>query len=159
MTESDIVVLCTNGRHTSFKQDWQIIRNRVDLPGQFLDGTHLYSVIWHWKIPDNVLIKTRAIGFHSSDLPFGKGGSPIKNCIKLGFSETMVTAFLMTDQIDAGPVLMKRPVSLIGSEDLVMKNIIETCAGMITYLETHGSYPMWIPQDQYFTHKFYRRDV
>jgi methionyl-tRNA formyltransferase len=52
-----------------------------------------------------------------TDVPFGRGGSPLQNLIVRGHRETTLTALRMTDQIDAGPVYLKRPLSLEGAAE------------------------------------------
>ncbi len=62
---------------------------------------------WSWKIPSKVLNKFVCIGFHPTDLPFGRGGSPFQNLIRMGINETVVTSFLISEQMDAGDILHK----------------------------------------------------
>jgi methionyl-tRNA formyltransferase len=50
-----------------------------------------------------------------TDLPFGRGGSPLQNLIVRGHSETVLTALRMTEELDAGPVYLKTRLNLDGS--------------------------------------------
>lgn len=57
-----------------------------------------------------------------TDLPYGRGGSPLQNLIVRGFSETLLTAVCCVDEFDAGPVYLKRPLSLNGTaEEIFMR--------------------------------------
>ena len=76
---------------------------------------YLFFPYWHWKIPVVLLDRFECVGFHMTDLPFGRGGSPLQNLILRGYSDTMISAFNVTDEMDAGPVYLKRPLSLDGS--------------------------------------------
>ncbi|MFD2158976.1 hypothetical protein ACFSW8_08710 [Rubritalea tangerina] len=49
-----------------------------------------------------------------TDVPYGRGGSPLQNLIVRGHRDTMMTALRMTNELDAGPVYMKRHLSLEG---------------------------------------------
>ena len=42
-----------------------------------------------------------------TDLPYGRGGSPLQNLIARGFLETKISAILVEKQLDAGPVYLK----------------------------------------------------
>lgn len=79
-----------------------------------------------------------------TDVPFGRGGSPLQNLIALGHSETKVTALRMVDQMDAGPVYLKRPLSLAGAAEEIFLRANNICAAMIKeIIETH---PVPAPQ-------------
>ena len=50
-----------------------------------------------------------------TDLPFGRGGSPLQNLIVRGFTETKICALKCSKEIDAGPIYLKRSLSLNGT--------------------------------------------
>ena len=52
-----------------------------------------------------------------TDLPYGRGGSPLQNLIVRGHRETMISAIQCMKEIDAGPVYLKKPLSLEGSAE------------------------------------------
>ena len=52
-----------------------------------------------------------------TDLPFGRGGSPLQNLITRGISKTKISALRCNEEIDAGPIYLKRPLSLHGSAE------------------------------------------
>ena len=52
-----------------------------------------------------------------TDLPFGRGGSPLQNLIQRGYVETQISALRCVEEMDAGPVYLKRPLSLYGSAE------------------------------------------
>lgn len=57
-----------------------------------------------------------------TDVPFGRGGSPLQNLIQAGIKETKVTALRMVEEMDAGPVYAKRTMSLAGrAEDIYLR--------------------------------------
>lgn len=89
----------------------------------------------HWShiVPAEVYENFRCVIFHMTDLPYGRGGSPLQNLIVRGVYETQVTALQCVKELDAGPIYMKRPLSLWGtaeeiylrSGDLVKEMMIE----------------------------------
>lgn len=70
---------------------------------------------WSYVIPAKIFNQFECIVFHMTDLPFGRGGSPLQNLIKKGYTETMMTAIRVEQGIDTGKVYMKRKLMLHGS--------------------------------------------
>ena len=70
-------------------------------------------------IPPEIYNTFRCVVFHMTDLPFGRGGSPLQNLIARGINETKISAIAVTEGIDAGPVYLKEPLSLYGSAEEV----------------------------------------
>ncbi|MGO8755127.1 MAG: methionyl-tRNA formyltransferase [Gallionellaceae bacterium] len=75
---------------------------------------------WSWKIPADIYERFECVIFHMTDLPFGRGGSPLQNLIVRGISETQLTALRCVADLDAGPIYMKRPLSLYGTAEEVL---------------------------------------
>lgn len=55
-----------------------------------------------------------------TDLPFGRGGSPLQNLIVRGINETQLTALRCVAALDAGPIYMKRRLSLFGTDEEIL---------------------------------------
>ena len=88
-----------------------------------------YIFMPHWSyIVSNEIIKNwECVVFHMTDLPYGRGGSPLQNLIVRGHKETKISAIKVTEKLDGGPVYMKRPLSLEGSA----QEIFVRCADII----------------------------
>ena len=76
-----------------------------------------------------------------TDLPFGRGGSPLQNLISRGIYETKISAALCTAVIDGGPVYMKRPLSLHGTAQEIFTRATEVIEGMIVELVAQEPLP------------------
>jgi methionyl-tRNA formyltransferase len=76
---------------------------------------YIFFLHWSYKVPAEVLDQHECVCFHMTDVPYGRGGSPLQNLIVRGHRETCLTALRMTEQFDAGPVYLKRALSLEGS--------------------------------------------
>jgi methionyl-tRNA formyltransferase len=50
-----------------------------------------------------------------TDLPFGRGGSPLQNLIARGYKRTKISAIRVADGIDTGDVYLKKNLELDGS--------------------------------------------
>ncbi len=82
-----------------------------------VDPRYVFFLHWSWIVPEDILQAYECVGFHMTDLPYGRGGSPLQNLILRGKEETSLTGFRMTEEMDAGPVYLKRGLSLEGSAE------------------------------------------
>lgn len=97
--------------------EWTYIDEREALTAAELaklDPRYVFFLHWSWKVPTDILDNFECVCFHMTDVPYGRGGSPLQNLIARGHRETKLTALRMTDKFDEGPVYTKRPMSLEG---------------------------------------------
>lgn len=93
-------------------------------------------------VPKAITDRFECVNFHCTDLPFGRGGHPIENLIKLGLTETTMTAHRMTEEVDAGPIYRKLgPVSLAGSRTDILARFVDPVADLIDYIVDHEPEP------------------
>jgi len=106
------------------------------------DKVRLFFPYWSWRISKEMLDKYECVAFHMTDLPFGRGGSPLQNLILRGFTETVITAFRVTDEWDAGPIYCKRPLSLDGTAQEIFDRASKIIYNdMIPFILTHNIVP------------------
>jgi methionyl-tRNA formyltransferase len=94
---------------------WLVITDPRDLtPERLVANAPRYIFFMHWsaKVTDEILNAVECVCFQMTDVPYGRGGSPLQNLILAGHTETVLSALRMTSQMDAGPVYMKAPMSL-----------------------------------------------
>ena len=114
--------------------EWHLISTPAQLDHDFLDRVRPRAIFfphWRWKVPAAIVTSYECIAFHSTDLPFGRGGSPIQNMIQIGKRTTKLAAFRMTEEWDAGPIYMKRELSLEGPLHQIFERISGLVAEMI----------------------------
>lgn len=70
---------------------------------------------WSSRINRDIFENFESVIFHMTDLPFGRGGSPLQNLIVRGFNETKISALKCVAELDAGPIYMKRSLTLEGT--------------------------------------------
>jgi methionyl-tRNA formyltransferase len=83
-----------------------------------------YIFVPHWskRIPAEILSNWETIIFHMTELPYGRGGSPLQNLILSGQSSTIVSAIKCSEKIDAGDIYCQGPLDLYGSaEEIYMR--------------------------------------
>jgi methionyl-tRNA formyltransferase len=96
-------------------------------------------------VPDKIFESFDCIIFHMTDLPYGRGGSPLQNLILRGHRETVICATQCIDEVDAGPIYLRRNLSLAGSAQEIYLRASEKIYEMI--LEIIRSEPN--PEDQF----------
>lgn len=126
---------------------WHFLGARDELTVDTLSAIgpdRIFFLHWSWKVPAEILDGWECINFHMTDLPFGRGGSPLQNLIIRGIEETQVSAIRMTSELDAGPVYLKRPLALHGTAEAIFVRGTRVAAAMI--LEIIESNPAPVEQ-------------
>ncbi len=78
---------------------------------------YIFFLHWSMRVPDALLDQHECVCFHMTDVPYGRGGSPLQNLIVRGHRETKLTALRMVHAMDAGPVYAKATLSLEGNAE------------------------------------------
>ncbi len=79
------------------------------------DPDMIFFPHWNWIIPEEIFDSYTCIAFHTSNLPFGRGGSPIQNLIIRKIKQTYVCAIKVQKILDSGPIYTKKNINLDGS--------------------------------------------
>ncbi|MFA4876153.1 MAG: hypothetical protein WC586_01965 [Methanoregula sp.] len=129
-----------NEKISKFPGTWYFFDELNQLDDNLLnDIKPKYIFFLHWSsiVPDKLLENFECVCFHMTDVPYGRGGSPLQNLILSGHRKTKMTALKMTHELDAGPVYLKEELSLEGGAEEIyiratllsaemIKKIIET---------------------------------
>ena len=83
----------------------------------------IFFIHWSKIIKKEIYKRYLCIQFHSSNLPKGRGGSPIQHQILSNMKKTKLTAFKVSNHIDAGPICLKKNLSLMGSAEEIFKRM------------------------------------
>jgi len=83
------------------------------------DADFIFFFRWPKIVSPEAMVSTRAklVVFHTSDLPRGRGGSPIQHQIVSGSFITRVNAIEMSSQVDAGGIYCFQDITLQGTAD------------------------------------------
>lgn len=87
---------------------------------------YIFMPHWSYMIPEEITDNWECVVFHMTDLPYGRGGSPLQNLIVRGHKETKISAIKVTKKLDGGPIYMKRPLSLEGSAQEIFVRCSDT---------------------------------
>jgi len=130
------------------KKNYYLIQNKEKLTLDYLreiNPRYIFFPHWSWLIPKKILSNYECVIFHAANLPYGRGGSPIQNMILKGFTTTHICALKATAEIDAGPIFLRRTLSLTGSAEDIFRRLSHTVFfDMIPYIIKHE--PMTTPQ-------------
>lgn len=119
---------------------FDLIRSRDELTLDVLraiNPRYVFFPHWSWIIPEKIYSRFDCIVFHMTDLPFGRGGSPLQNLIVRGISETKISAIVANSGVDTGDVLLKRPLALHGSAEEIYLRAADVIEEMIQYIVEH----------------------
>jgi methionyl-tRNA formyltransferase len=113
---------------------WDYLDSPVRFTLEFvrkLAPRYVFFLHWSWKVPDEIVEQFECVCFHMTDVPYGRGGSPLQNLILRGHRETRLTALRMSKEFDAGPVYLKEPLSLEGGAEEIYLRAGRLSAKMI----------------------------
>jgi methionyl-tRNA formyltransferase len=100
--------------------NWLFINNKNDFNLDILSKQKIDKIFiphWSYIIPKEIYSNYECIVFHMTDLPYGRGGSPLQNLIVRGHTETKVSAIRVVKELDAGSIYLKNDLSLAGSAE------------------------------------------
>jgi len=113
------VIAVSNSLYTGtslFKKDnCFYIQDKEELTFEFLSRVkpeYVFFPHWSFIIPREIYENFNCVIFHMTDLPFGRGGSPLQNLIVRGIYRTKISALKCAAELDGGPVYMKRDFDL-----------------------------------------------
>lgn len=84
---------------------------------QEIDPAMIFIPHWSYIIPEEIYDAYPCIVFHMTDLPYGRGGSPLQNLIARGHEKTMISAIRVEKGLDTGDVYLKRELGLLGTAE------------------------------------------
>ncbi len=91
--------------------DINVVSDKNDLNSSTLkklNPLYIFFPHWSWIIPEEVYSVYECIVFHMTDLPYGRGGSPLQNLILNKMYKTKISAIKVEKDLDSGLVYLKR---------------------------------------------------
>lgn len=112
-----------------------------------INPSYIFIPHWSWIISEDISENFNCVVFHMTNLPFGRGGSPLQNLIERGIENTKISAIKVESGIDSGSVYMKKDLNLNGTAEeifirasnIIFKNMIpEIVSQNLTPIEQTG---------------------
>lgn len=129
----------------NLKGTWTLFTDKSELTFdrlKELNPRYIFFPHWSWLVPKTIVESFECVCFHSSDVPFGRGGSPIQNLIIRGIEKTKISALRMCQELDAGPVYLKYDLSLQGRAQDIFEHSAAIIATMIKDIITDEPSPV-----------------
>ncbi len=108
-------------------ETFHLITEKEKLTVEFLNEInprYIFFPHWSWIIPQEIFDSYECIVFHMTDLPFGRGGSPLQNLIVRGIYETKISAIRVDKGVDTGPIYLKRSMDIsTGNADEILSRV------------------------------------
>ena len=126
------------------ENEWLLINKKSDFNLQLLNGfkpDKIFIPHWSYIIPEEIFNAFDCIVFHMTDLPFGRGGSPLQNLIVRGFKSTKISAIKVQSGIDTGDVYLKKSLDLTGSAQEIFQKSAVVIEEMIKEIIIKNSIP------------------
>ncbi len=111
-------------RQQALPGEWHLVERAGDLTPEFVlsvSPRYIFFPHWSWRVADDIWRQVDCVCFHMTDVPYGRGGSPLQNLIVRGHENTVISALRMVDELDAGPVYLKAPLSLEGNAQQIFE--------------------------------------
>ena len=98
-----------------------------------INPKYIFFPHWSWIIPENIYKNYECILFHMTDLPYGRGGSPLQNLIINKAYNTKISAIKVSKELDEGDVYLKEDFDIskgsaneiyINASKLIFKKLI-----------------------------------
>ena len=128
--------------------NWKLLTDQQKLTAEIIDDLQpRYIFFPHWSslVPNEILSKAECVCFHMTDVPYGRGGSPLQNLISRGHKETKLTALRMEGELDTGPVYKKENLILTGSAQEIYERAARKIYELIDHIVRNEPEP--VPQE------------
>ncbi len=102
---------------------------------------YVFFLHWSWIVPEHIWKSHECVCFHMTDVPYGRGGSPLQNLILAGHHQTKLTALRMIADVDAGPVYAKRLLTLDGSAEEIYRRAGQLSIEIIQWMIAQNPQP------------------
>ena len=129
----------------NLKGEWLLVNSPQILEeklGEGIKPRYIFFPHWSWLVPQKIYDHHECVCFHMTDVPYGRGGSPLQNLIIRGHNSTKLTALRMIDELDAGPVYLQTTLYLHGSAQEIFERVAALCYHLIEKIIEEESEPV-----------------
>ena len=75
----------------------------------------IFFIHWSNKVSEQIINNFNCYNFHMTDLPFGRGGSPLQNLLFRDIEKTKISLIKMNNKLDQGDIIYKKIFNLKGN--------------------------------------------
>ena len=113
------------------RKNWYLITDPKKLTFAYVKSVkpkYIFFPHWSKKVNSKIINNYECVCFHETDVPYGRGGSPIQNQIIKGLNKTKISAFKIEKKLDSGKICLKRNLSLAGNASSIFKRMEKSSA-------------------------------
>lgn len=114
---------------------WKRIRLKEDYTMDMLNQYRPEKIFiphWSYIISNEIWRNYDCVVFHMTDLPFGRGGSPLQNLIVRKIKKTKISAIKVNEGLDTGDIYMKCDLDLSGTAKEIFTRSVPIIQKMIS---------------------------
>ncbi len=105
---------------------FHLITHKDQLTKKYIESInpqYIFFPHWSWLIPEDLYSNFKCIVFHMTNLPYGRGGSPLQNLIMNEVYDTKISALRVDGGMDSGDIYLKEDfnVSIGSAEEIFIK--------------------------------------
>lgn len=119
------------------RKNWYLITDPKKLTFAYVKSVkpkYIFFPHWSKKVNSKIINNYECVCFHETDVPYGRGGSPIQNLILRNHKTTIISALKMIDVLDAGPIYLKKPLKLNGNAQKIYERASKKVFKMINII-------------------------
>jgi methionyl-tRNA formyltransferase len=127
---------------------WSLITDKEDLTLENIkkiNPKYIFFPHWSWIVPKEITDSYDCVCIHMTDLPYGRGGSPLQNLIIKGHKVTKITALKMVQELDTGDIYHKVSLDLLGSAQEIFMEAANKVYELIKFIVENNPTPQ--PQE------------
>jgi methionyl-tRNA formyltransferase len=124
---------------------WKHLRSKEEFTLETLqefNPDYIFIPHWSYLIPSEIYNGFNCVIFHMTDLPYGRGGSPLQNLILRGHTTTVLSAIRAEKGLDSGPIYLKKPLSLQGTAEEIFQRTDVLIKEMISEISLRDPTPV-----------------
>ena len=124
---------------------WTLINKKTDFSYEELrklEPDKIFIPHWSYIIPAKIFENFECVVFHMTDLPYGRGGSPLQNLIVRGHTHTKISALRVEEGLDTGPIYLKKDLELLGTAQEIFIRTTSIVEKMIGEIIENDLYPI-----------------
>ena len=83
----------------------------------------IFFIHWSTKVSEEIINNYNCYNFHMTDLPFGRGGSPLQNLLLRDIEKTKISLIKMNNKLDQGDIIHKEKFNLKGNAEEIYNSL------------------------------------
>lgn len=116
--------------------------------------TKIFFFHWNYIVPKSIYNYFECINIHTSNLPDGKGGSPLQNQILDDIVISKVNTLRMSDNgLDAGPIYCSQNITLQGNLSDIWYLLSQVSFNLISKIIDENIIPVEQPKGEFINYK------